>query len=324
MTSQERRAAPRSEIVTIGDELLLGFTIDTNAAHLARALARDRHAHRASRDRRRRRPRQIAARRRRGARPHRRRHHDRRPRSDVRRSHQAVDRRAVRPRNGARRRTLSLDGGALAHAIQPPAAGGEPAAGDDPRRARRSSRIITDRRPASGSRTSAAAGSRCSPAFRARCAACSPTRCCPRLAARVTSGTVVRSRTLRTTGIAESLLADQIDSMDGGPLGRVARVPAVDRRRRPPSHRSRRRRSATRSTLIERAAARLRERVGRVDLRRGRRRPRGRRAPDCAARAASRSASRRAARAACSARGSRRFRGRATSCSAASSPTTTT
>ncbi|MEO6879132.1 MAG: competence/damage-inducible protein A, partial [Gemmatimonadaceae bacterium] len=27
------------ELVTIGDELLLGFTIDTNAAHLARALA---------------------------------------------------------------------------------------------------------------------------------------------------------------------------------------------------------------------------------------------------------------------------------------------
>src|SRR5581483_3224851 len=29
----------RVELVTIGDELLLGFTIDTNAAHLARALA---------------------------------------------------------------------------------------------------------------------------------------------------------------------------------------------------------------------------------------------------------------------------------------------
>ena len=27
------------ELVTIGDELLLGFTIDTNAAHLARELA---------------------------------------------------------------------------------------------------------------------------------------------------------------------------------------------------------------------------------------------------------------------------------------------
>src|SRR5581483_11052509 len=31
--------ASRVEVVTIGDELLLGFTIDTNAAHLARALA---------------------------------------------------------------------------------------------------------------------------------------------------------------------------------------------------------------------------------------------------------------------------------------------
>ena len=29
----------RIELVTIGDELLLGFTIDTNAAHLARELA---------------------------------------------------------------------------------------------------------------------------------------------------------------------------------------------------------------------------------------------------------------------------------------------
>ena len=27
------------ELLTIGDELLLGFTIDTNAAYLARALA---------------------------------------------------------------------------------------------------------------------------------------------------------------------------------------------------------------------------------------------------------------------------------------------
>ena len=29
----------RIDVVTIGDELLLGYTIDTNAAHLARALA---------------------------------------------------------------------------------------------------------------------------------------------------------------------------------------------------------------------------------------------------------------------------------------------
>jgi nicotinamide-nucleotide amidase len=39
-SSSASNAAPaRVEIVTIGDELLLGFTIDTNAAHLARELA---------------------------------------------------------------------------------------------------------------------------------------------------------------------------------------------------------------------------------------------------------------------------------------------
>ena len=40
---------------------------------------------------------------------------------------------------------------------------------------------------------------------------------------------VVRSLTLRTTGVAESLLADQIESMDGGPLGiSLAYLPAPD------------------------------------------------------------------------------------------------
>ena len=41
----------------------------------------------------------------------------------------------------------------------------------------------------------------------------------PRLTSRVSAGTVVRSLTLRTTGVAESLLADQIEAMEGGPLG---------------------------------------------------------------------------------------------------------
>ena len=50
----------------------------------------------------------------------------------------------------------------------------------------------------------------------------------PRLSARVTAGTVVRSRTLRTTGVAESLLADRIDSMDGGSLGvELAYLPSI-------------------------------------------------------------------------------------------------
>src|SRR5215208_410813 len=37
--SPARQRPMNIEIVTIGDELLLGFTIDTNAAHLARELA---------------------------------------------------------------------------------------------------------------------------------------------------------------------------------------------------------------------------------------------------------------------------------------------
>ena len=85
-----------------------------------------------------------------------------------------------------------------------------------------------DRRRASGWRTIAGDGSRCCPACRARCAACSPTRCLPRLASRVTAGTVVRSLTLRTTGVAESLLADQIESIAGGPLGvSLAYLPSI-------------------------------------------------------------------------------------------------
>jgi nicotinamide-nucleotide amidase len=50
----------------------------------------------------------------------------------------------------------------------------------------------------------------------------------PLLSARMTAGTVVRSLTLRTTGVAESLLADRIDSMDGGPLGvSLAYLPSI-------------------------------------------------------------------------------------------------
>ena len=50
----------------------------------------------------------------------------------------------------------------------------------------------------------------------------------PLLTARATGGTVVRSLTLRTTNVAESLLADKIDSMDGGPLGvSLAYLPSI-------------------------------------------------------------------------------------------------
>jgi len=50
----------------------------------------------------------------------------------------------------------------------------------------------------------------------------------PRLAARVAAATVVRSLTLRTTGVAESLLADQIQAMGGPPVGAsLAYLPSI-------------------------------------------------------------------------------------------------
>jgi nicotinamide-nucleotide amidase len=50
----------------------------------------------------------------------------------------------------------------------------------------------------------------------------------PKLAARFDAGTVVRSHTLRTVGIAESLLADHIDGMGGDPLtGTLAYLPSI-------------------------------------------------------------------------------------------------
>jgi nicotinamide-nucleotide amidase len=51
----------------------------------------------------------------------------------------------------------------------------------------------------------------------------------PRLVERVPAATVVRSRTLRTVGVAESALADQIENMPGGPLAGVtlAYLPSI-------------------------------------------------------------------------------------------------
>jgi nicotinamide-nucleotide amidase len=50
----------------------------------------------------------------------------------------------------------------------------------------------------------------------------------PRLQSRAKAGTVVRSITLRTTGVAESLLADRIEQMEGGPLGvSLAYLPSI-------------------------------------------------------------------------------------------------
>jgi nicotinamide-nucleotide amidase len=83
----------------------------------------------------------------------------------------------------------------------------------------------------------------------------------PRLGSRVNATTVVRSLTLRTVGVAESALADQIESMDGGPLGvSLAYLPSiagVDLRlsvRDIPADEA--------ASRLDEAAARLRARVG--------------------------------------------------------------
>ena len=158
------RPAPRSmniEVVTIGDELLLGFTIDTNAAYLARELggvgvSRSCVATTVGDDGRRDRGRRA-----RGARPHRRRDHDGRARADHRRSHEAGDRRAVRSRHAARRRAIvGMDlrtrcGSSAADAGEPPEA---IASRRWCPRARRCSTTATAPRPASGSRTTRALG----------------------------------------------------------------------------------------------------------------------------------------------------------------------
>ena len=220
----------------------------------------------------------------------------------------------------ARRRASRVDGGALAQALQPPAAGDESQAGDDPRRRDEARRTITARRPASGSRTTAAAGSRCCPAFRARCAACSPTRCCRgsrRASRRARSFARARcarpaspsrcspTRSNRWTAARSASTLAYLPSIAGVDLrltvrdvaGRRRRTALLDARRRGCASASARR-STARTTTTSRPSC-----------------------SSCVASAGSRSASPRAAPAACSARGSRRFRARATSCSAASSPT---
>jgi len=83
----------------------------------------------------------------------------------------------------------------------------------------------------------------------------------PRLASRVATGTVVRSRTLRTTGISESLLADKIGSMDGGPLGvELAYLPSITGVDLRLTVRDAPERDAM--GTIARAASRLRDRAG--------------------------------------------------------------
>jgi nicotinamide-nucleotide amidase len=83
----------------------------------------------------------------------------------------------------------------------------------------------------------------------------------PLVHARTTADTVVRSRMLRTTGIAESLLADRIESMGGGPLGvSLAYLPSIAGVDLRLTVRDMSEEEASRA--LSNAAARLRERLG--------------------------------------------------------------
>jgi nicotinamide-nucleotide amidase len=83
----------------------------------------------------------------------------------------------------------------------------------------------------------------------------------PLLRERGSAATIVQSRTLRTTGVAESLLADWIDTIDGGFPGLdLAYLPGVDGVDLRLTVRGLRREAA--DETLEQAAIRLRDRVG--------------------------------------------------------------
>ena len=225
-STRQERANTRVELVTIGDELLLGFTIDTNAAHLARALASigmhivqrttigDEAGH-------------IA----------------RVVREALDRTGAVITTGGLGPTSdditvqsiGALfGRSMRLDAAHLAWMQQ--------------RWAKRFNRPMPEANrkqamiPEGGTKLENRHGS--APGVwleddQGRWVAMLPgvpsemrgmlaDTLLPLLASRVVGGTVVRSLTLRTTNIAESLVADMIDSMEGGPLGvSLAYLPSV-------------------------------------------------------------------------------------------------
>ena len=94
---------------------------------------------------------------------------------------------------------------------------------------------VTVRLPASGWKMTASAGWPCSPASRAKCVAWWPTTLIPRLRDRIPlGGGVVRSRTIRTASISESAIADRLGELgrgvDGLPLAFLPGVEGVDLR----------------------------------------------------------------------------------------------
>ncbi len=218
--------ATRVEVVTIGDELLLGFTIDTNAAHLARALA------------------SIGM------------HIERRTTVGDSASEIAAAVSAALDRTGAVITTGGL--GPTSDDLTKQSIAdlfGRPLVVDEAHLAWMEERWIKRfNRPLPAANRQQAmipAGARklenghgSAPGIwleddRGRWVAMLPgvpremrgmlgDTLLPLLAQRVTASTVVRSLTLRTVGVAESLLADRIDSMDGGPLGAsLAYLPGI-------------------------------------------------------------------------------------------------
>ena len=199
------------ELVTVGTELLLGFTVDTNGAEIGRALAgagvrvvrrttvgddAGRHPRRRGR----------------GAGAHRRGDHHGRPRSHRRRHHQERRRRALRRAAPVRRRGLGRARGAVrpARAGCPP-----PTIAARPRCPRAPSCCPTAGAPRPGLWLEGAPGLVVMlPGVPRRDAeAARGTRCC-RAWPTATPGGVIRSVTVRTTAIAESTLAERLGDIE--------------------------------------------------------------------------------------------------------------
>ena len=191
-------SAMNLELVTIGTELLLGFTVDTNGAEIARALAAIgvRVVRRtAVGDE----PRGDPGRRGGGARPHRGRAHHRRARARPATTSPSRSSPSCSACRSSSTRSVWAAAGRALRAARAGAGRRATAARPRCRAAPRCCATAGARRRVSGSRARRASSS-CCPACPGRCGTCSSTRSC-RGWPREPTGGVIRSRMVRTTGI---------------------------------------------------------------------------------------------------------------------------